>query len=141
LGDPPAEMPLRRIAAATVLVISLTAAMLPGFAAGLGGLTSADLGAGGAAVTACDTNGFTESYTTSSGSVTEVTLGGIADPGCEGGQLSLTLADASGASVAAEGPLLIATDAGTVDNSMVVIVSPSPAPSAVKAIHVVVTGP
>lgn len=132
--------PSRKVAA-TVLAISLAIATIPGFAASLGGLATKQLGAGSAVVAACDTNGFTVGYTTSSGNVTAVNLGGIADPGCEGGQLSLTLADTSGASVGAGGPQTVPTDGGTADNSMTVTVTPTPAASAVTAIHVVVTGP
>jgi hypothetical protein len=124
-----------------MLAISLAAAMLPGFAASLGGLTGKKLGAGKAIVAACDTNGFAASYTTSAGNVTSVILGGIADPGCEGGQLSLQLANSGGTSVGASGPTLVPTDGGTVDNSMTMALSPTPAVSVVTAIHVVVTGP
>ena len=130
-----------RNVAAIVLAISLAAATLPGFAASLGGLTGEKLGAGKAIVAACDTNGFTADYTTSAGNVTSVTLGGIADPGCEGGQLSLRLANSSGTSVAASGPTLVPTDGGTADNAMTMALSPTPAASVVAAIHVVVTGP
>lgn len=131
----------RRNVAATVLAISLAGATLPGFAASLGGLTGERLGAGNAVVAACDTDGFTVSYTTSAGNVTSVTLGGIADPGCEGGQLSVVLANSSGTSVGAGGPTVVPTDGGTVDNSMTMPLSPTPAASVVTAIHVVVTGP
>jgi hypothetical protein len=134
-------MPSRRHVAVTVLAISLAAATLPGFAASLGGLTARNLGAGSSIVSPCDTNGFTVGYTTSSSNVSAVNLAGIADPGCEGGQLSLTLANASGTSVGAAGPQTVPTDAGTVDNAMTVAVSPTPAASVVRSIHVVITGP
>ena len=134
-------MRLSRKLAAAVLVTSLMAATLPGFAASLGGLTARNLGADGAVVAACDTNGFSVSYTTSGANVTAVVVSGIADPGCEGGLLSLTLANSSGTSVGAGGPQTIPTDAGTVDNSITVSLSPTPAASVVAAVHVVVTGP
>ncbi|CAN5238241.1 hypothetical protein BH20ACT16_BH20ACT16_09460 [soil metagenome] len=124
-----------------MLAISLAAATVPGFAASLGGLTGTKLGAGNAVVAACDANGFAATYTTAAGSVTAVTLSGIADPGCETGQLSLTLADASGAAVASEGPLTIPVDVDVFDNTLVVDVIPSPLASLVKAVHVTVTGP
>ena len=133
-------LPRRKLAAA-VIALSLTAALVPGFAASLGGLTSPSLGADGAVVVACDTDGFSVSYTTSGSNVTAVVVGGIADPGCEGGLLSLALADASGTSIGAGGPQTIPTDAGTVDNSVTVSLSPTPAASAVATVHVVVTGP
>jgi hypothetical protein len=134
-------MHTRRKVAAAALAIGLTAATLPGVAASLGGLTPHKLGAGTAVVSACDSDGFTMSYTTSGASVTAVDVSGIADPGCEGGQLSLVLANASGTSVGAGGPTTVPTDAGTVDNTMTVTLSPTPAASVVAAVHVVVTGP
>ena len=134
-------MRLSRKLAAVVLALSLTVALAPGFAASLGGLTARNLGADGAVVAACDTNGFTVSYTTSGGNVTAVVVGGIAGPGCEGGLLSLTLANASGTSIGAGGPQTISTDGGTADNSVTVSLSPTPAASLVAAVHVVVTGP
>lgn len=134
-------MHLRRKVAAVALAIALTAATLPAVAATLGGLTPANLGAGSATVSACDTDGVTVSYNNSGGNITSVDVSGIADPGCEGGQLSLVLADASGASIGAGGPTTVPTDGDTVDNSMTVTLSPTPAASAVAAVHVVVTGP
>jgi hypothetical protein len=131
----------RRKVAAVVLAIGLTAATLPGVAASLGGLTTHKLGAGQAVVSACDSDGFTTSYNNSGGNITSVDVSGIADPGCEGGQLSLVLANASGTSIGAGGPTTVPTDAGTVDNTMTVTLSPTPAASAVAAVHVVVTGP
>jgi hypothetical protein len=131
----------RRKVAAVVLAITLTGVTLPGFAASLGGLTPKKLGADGAAVAACDSDGFTVSYTTSGGNVTAVDVGGIADPGCEGGALSLVLANSSGTSVGAGGPQTIPTDGGTVDNSVTVTLSPTPAASVVAAVHIAVSGP
>ena len=87
--------------AAPVLVIGLTAATLPGVAATLGGLTPRKLGADSGVVSACDSDGFSVSYTNSGGTITSVDVSGIADPGCEGGQLSVVLANASGTSSAA----------------------------------------
>lgn len=129
-------------AAALVVLASCTAlATLPGIAATLGGLAGPGLGAGAATVATCDTDGFTPSYATAAGSVTSVTLAGIADPGCEGGQLSLVLAGAGGSSVAAAGPTAVPTDGDTSANSMTLAVTPTPAAATVTSIHVVVTGP
>lgn len=86
-------------------------------------------------------NGLSVSYTTASGAVTAVTVSGIADPGCEGGQLSLTLADAGGAPVGSGGPQVVPTDGDTSDNAMTVTVNPQPAASVVTAAHAVITGP
>jgi hypothetical protein len=134
-------MQARRRIAALVLVIGLTAATLPGVAASLGGLTPRKLGADSAVVSACDSDGFSVSYTNSGGNVTSVDVSGIADPGCEGGLLSVVLANASGTSIGASTPTTVPTDAGTVDNTMTVSLSPTPAASAVAAVHVAVTGP
>ncbi len=133
-------MALRRPALA-VLVACTAAAVLPGLAATLGGVVAQQLGAGDAAVAACDGNGFTVSYTTSAGNVTAVTLGAIADPACEGGMLSLVLAGAGGVSVAAAGPTAVPTDGDAVDNAMTLAVTPTPAAATVTSIHVVVSGP
>jgi hypothetical protein len=79
-------------------------------------------------------------YTTSAGNVTAVTVNGIADPGCEGGALSVTLANGT-ASVGSAGPQIVPVDAGTIDNSITVNVSPQPAASTVNRVHVAITGP
>ena len=68
-----------------VVALSLAAMTLTGFAAGLGGVSAGGLGAGGAVVPACDSNGFTVGYTLAAGAVTAVTVSGIADPACSGG--------------------------------------------------------
>ena len=125
------------VVVALVLLASTTGF---GFATGLGGLAAGKLGAGGAVVAACDTNGFTVAYTTSGANVTAVTIGGIADPTCEGGQLSVTLANGT-TSVGAAGPQVVPVDAGTVDNSVTLSLSPQPAASAVNRVHVAIAGP
>jgi len=134
-------MPAYRKVALLVLAATLAAAMLPGFAASIGGLTATKLGADSAVVASCDTDGFSIDYTNTTGTVTAVVVSGIADPGCEGGTLSLVLANAAGASVGAGGPTVVPTDAGTADNTMTVSLSPTPAASVVTAVHVVVSGP
>ena len=118
----------------------IVAVVVPGFAATLGGLTAGKLGAGGAVVAACDTNGFTVTYATSGSTVTSATVGGIADPGCETGVLSLTLANGA-TSVASGGPLTVPVDAGTVDNSVTLALSPQPTASQVNRVHVSIEGP
>lgn len=119
---------------------AVTVAMVPAFATSLGGLAPGKLGARGVTVAACDTNGFTMSYATSGANVTSATVGGIADPGCEGGQLSLTLANGT-TSIASGGPATVATDAGTTDNAVTVTLSPQPAAAQVNRVHVSITGP
>jgi hypothetical protein len=120
---------------ATLLLVSTASA------ASLGGAAAQAIGAGAAAVDPCDTDGFTATYTTSGGNVTHVTIGGIADPGCEGGSLRVTLTDADGASLASSGPATIATDADTSPNSLQLAVSPQPAAGGVGKAHVSISGP
>lgn len=132
-------MRLRRRHAAVAVAIA-TAAVVPAFAASLG-LSAARLGAGAAAVSACDADGFTVGYTTSGGNVTGVAVSGIADPGCEGGALSVTLADTSGAAIGSGGPQTVAADGDTADNSITVALTPTPLASAVTAVHITVSGP
>ena len=123
-----------------MLALAVALAVVPGFATTLGGLGAGKLGARGATVAACDTNGFTVSYTTSGLNVASATIGGIADPGCEGGQLSVTLAnDPTG--VGGAGPVVVPTDADTSDNSVTLSLSPLPTASQVSRVHVSIVGP
>ncbi len=110
-----------------------------GFAAPVPALSSRNVAGASAAVVPCDTV-FSVTYTTSGGKVTTVTVGGIADPACEGGQLKLTLLG-GGATLGSGGPVTVPTDAGTVDNSVAVSVSPQPNAWLVDEVAVVVAGP
>lgn len=123
-----------------VLGLVIAVMVVPGFAATLGGLTPGRLGARGAVVAACDTNGFTVTYVTSGSTVTSATVGGIADPGCQTGVLSLTLADGA-TSVASGGPTTVPTDPGTVDDSVTLALSPQPPAAQVNRVHVSIEGP
>jgi hypothetical protein len=123
------------------LVAALAATTATAFAAGLGGFAAGDLSGASSAVVGCDTDGFTTTYTTSSGSVTAVTVGGIADPACEGGSLSVTLVDSSNAAVGSGGPQTIPTDPDTTVNSVTVTLNPQPPTTQVAAVHVSITGP
>ena len=75
-------------------------------AATLGGLTSSSLGANETVVAACDTDGVTIAYTNAYDAATgkyrtmSATIGGMA-PACTGKNLSVTLKDGTGASLAA----------------------------------------
>ncbi len=109
-------------------------------AASLGGASGGVI-AGDAAIPACDTTGITASYTTSGGDVTAVGVSGLADPGCEGASLSLTLVGASGDSIASGGPLTIPADDDTADNSLTVAVTPNPAAEAVAGYQIPIVGP
>jgi hypothetical protein len=110
-------------------------------AASLGGVGSSALSAGDGAIAACDPDGFTVAYTTSAGNVTAVTVSGIADPGCDGGALSVTVTDAGGVGVAGAGPLTIPVDGDSVDNSLAVSVSPQPLAETPAGVEIAIAGP
>lgn len=105
------------------------------------GISTTKLGEGDIPVVACDTDGFTLSYTTSRGNVTAVTVGAIADPACEGGSLAVTLTNAAGDSVAMAGPQTVPADGGTADNALALATTPQPGASQVAGYHVSITGP
>ena len=128
-----------RLALLALLVVALLGARFA-LAATLGGASSTRVGADNAAVTGCDT-AFTETYTTSGGNVTSVSIAGIADPTCEGGALSVTLTDSSGVSIASGGPVTIPTDGDALDNTVNVSVSPQPAAENVANLNISITGP
>jgi hypothetical protein len=127
-----------------VLVLILTAVTLASLcvasAAALGGIAGGPLSAGDAPITACDATGFTLAYTTSGGNVTAVTVNGIADPGCEGGDVSVTLTNTSGAGIASGGPEAVVVDGDTADDSVLVSVSPNPAAEQVSGYHISLVG-
>ena len=122
------------------LIVTTLASSVFASAAALGGMSGAVI-AGDAPITACDTSGFTVAYTTSRGNVTAVMVGDIADPGCEGDDLSVTLTNAAGDSIASGGPQMIPTDGDTADNSMTVPVTPTPAAEQVRGYHVSIVEP
>jgi hypothetical protein len=122
-------------AVAAVVSVSLASA------AALGGISTNRVAAGDAAIAACDGNGFSVSYTTVGGNVTAATVADIADPGCEGGDLSITVKDSAGVSIASGGPSAIPTDGDTSPNSLTVSVSPQPAAEQVAGVEVAVVGP
>lgn len=124
-----------------VLAVATAASACVASAASLGGVASARVGNAGVAVGKCDTNGVTATYTTSGGNITAVTVAGLADPACEGGVFSLTVADGTGASIASGGPQAVAADGDAVDNSVVLAVSPQPPAEAAAAVHVSIVGP
>lgn len=128
-----------------VIVLILTAATLASLsiasAAAVGGISGDPFAAGDAPIPACDATGFTLAYTTVGGNLTAVTVNGIADPGCEGGDLSVTITNTVGASIASGGPQGITPDGDTADNSVVVPVSPNPAAEQVSGYHISLVGP
>jgi hypothetical protein len=132
---------LRRILPA-LTAATVVASVVGASAASLGGLTSARLGAGDATVAACDSDGMTISYTVSGANlVTGATVGGIADPACEGGVLTVVLTGSTGSLVATSAATTIPTDAGTTDSSLTVGVSPQPSASTVHGASIQVVGP
>lgn len=113
---------------------------LTAFAVSLGGLSAADLGVGSTAVTACDGDGFTYDLSLSTGLVTAVVVGDLADPGCEEGTLHLTLVDAAGVDVGS-GTATIGVDGDSDANLVTVSLSVQPLLTNVAGIHAAVVGP
>lgn len=103
-------------------------------ASALQGVSSGRAGNGSIAVTACDTDGFTVTYTTSGGNVSSVAVGGIATA-CNGGSLRVTVVDGSRTSVASGGPVTVSGSSETVS------VSPNPAGSTPAGVDVSIAGP
>lgn len=112
-----------------------------GAAASLGGINTTSLGAGSSAVLTCDGDGMSVTHTTSGGQVTAVTVGGIADPACEGARLSLTLTDSTNGAIGSGGGVTIPSDADTTNNSVSVSLSPQPDAELVGGVHISVVGP
>jgi hypothetical protein len=98
------------------------------------GVISTPVGNGSTPVTACDTDGFTVSYTTSGGNVTSVAVGGIASA-CNGASLRLTVVDGSRTSVASGGPVAVSGTSATVS------VSPNPPGATPAGVDVSIVGP
>lgn len=139
-GETPRRGQRRRLRAPLAGVLLAAAASATALAAPLG-LTTQPLGAAAAAVLPCDTDGFTYAFSTTGGNVSAVTVGDMADPGCEGGVLKVTLVGSSGAALAAAGPETIASDGDTSPNSVLLVTDSQPPAGAVAAIRAVVDGP
>lgn len=132
---------LRRLGSAfAALVLVGVFLVAVAHAAGLGGVSSADLGASSATVSSCDSDGFTYDLTISTGLVTAVVVGDITDPDCEGGTLELTLVDDTGTGIGS-GTATVAVDDDTDDNVVTVSLSVQPLLSNVDGIHAAITGP
>ena len=110
-------------------------------AATLGGVVGPALSGGNGSIPACDPDGLTAAYTTSAGNLTAFTIGGIADPGCEGASLSLTVIDATGTSIASAVPQTIPTDVGTIDNTLLLTVTPNPPAESPAGVEIIIAGP
>ena len=124
-----------------VLIVSIGVALVAAAAAAaaLLPITSGVLGGGAATVAQCDANGFSITYTTSAGKVTSVAVGGIKEPNCAGGSLSVTLVDTGGASVGTGGPVTVPSVADPA--SVSVSLSPQPAAATVAGYRVAIAGP
>ena len=108
-------------------LLCTAAAAVPAAASMLGAGSGHAPTAGGVAVAECD-DAQTVAYETEGGLVTSVTVGGIADPSCSGGRLSVTLT-ATGVGVASGGPVTVPSDADSDDDAVPVAVTPA-APAA-----------
>jgi hypothetical protein len=129
---------MRRILRAVIIAtLSFTCV---GAAASLGGAGTPRLGAGSAAVAACDPDGFDISHVTGGGRVTSVTVTDIADPGCTGGQLSVELTSA-GAAAGGAGPVTVPADDDTLDDAVAVAIAPQPPAQQVDGFSISVVGP
>lgn len=117
-----------------VLAGAAIAATTAGAAASLGGVTTTDLSVGTALVASCDGDGVGLGYTTSAGIVQSVTVTDVA-AACSSGQLWIVLADASGASIGAGGPVTVS------GASVAVALTPQPPATSVAAAHIAITGP
>ena len=109
---------------AWMLATSLATGFAVAYAAGSGGVADGSVAADTAAVAACDGDGVAIGYTTSSGSVTGVTVTGIADPGCEGEAIEARVLDGTGTSIAS-GSSTVAADGDSSDNSATISVAPA----------------
>jgi hypothetical protein len=123
---------LGALAGAALFGVSVAAA------ASLGGLSSIRLGAASAAVTSCDTDGvsttFTTAYDTTTGKyrIATVTVTGIA-VGCNGKTLAVTLSSTGGANVGAGSATVVST-------SQSVTVTGSASTDSVQSVAVVISG-
>lgn len=122
-----------------LLVVAVLGAATVAFAATLGPLTQSSVGSTSANVNACDPDGFTIAYTTSRGNVTQATIGGIKEPACAGGSLSLTLTDASGASIGSGNAVTV--PAMSDPGSVAVPLTVQPYAGNVAGFRVVIVGP
>ena len=123
----------RRIVFVALASLTLSAAVF-GSAATLGGISARGLGGGQSSVQSCDSDGVGVTYTTSAGTVTSVTITGVA-AGCANGAMYVVLTNGSNASIGASGPVTVS---GT---SVVMPLAPQPSAASVAAAHVSITGP
>ncbi|MEX0625372.1 MAG: hypothetical protein WD402_02380 [Chloroflexota bacterium] len=120
---------------AAIAPIAIVAAVGVGAASAMP-LVASTIGAGTAAVSACDTDGLTFHHTVdTSGRLTVVTVGSMA-AACAGGTLRLTVTN--GATSAGEGTVALPSAGFT--GSAAVTLGPQPLSTAVTAVYIVVEG-
>jgi hypothetical protein len=132
-------MPRARRLLLPLLLLS-AATVVPASAASLGGLDPDRLTGGQGTVASCD-SAVSVSYATQGGNITSVTVGGIADPACEGGSLTVQALNSSNTSISGAGPATVTTDADTGDNTVTLGLSPQPNAEQVSATAVSITRP
>lgn len=109
------------------------------FAATLGGISTATIGANNVAVAACDTDGISTTYTSAWDAtddryeISQVTVSGVSDT-CDGQTMKVALTDASGNQLD-EGTLAIPASAATSFN---VALTASVAATAASGVHVII---
>lgn len=130
-------MPRLTVTACALLGTALL--VVPATATMLGGDGGRLLAVGQASVAECD-DAQTVEYVTAGGQVTAVTIGGIADPACSGGRLSVTLT-ATGVSVASGGPVLVPSDPDSDDDSVTVSVTAGASAAQVDRVDVLIEDP
>jgi hypothetical protein len=117
-----------------ILLLCCLAAAAPAAATLLG--DGGPLLNGSDVVAECD-DAQTVDYQTSGGQITAVVVGGIADPQCSGGRVSVALTALSDG-VAEGGPVTVPSDGDTVDDSVTVPVGPGGSASAVDRTDVLI---
>ena len=123
---------------AVIALVCTTIPAVPAAATLFGGGGGALVG-GGTAVAECD-DALTVEYLTDGGTITSVVVGGIADPACSGGRLSVTLT-ATGDAVAAGGPVTVPADGDTAADAVTVPVTPGAQASQVDRTDVLIEDP
>jgi hypothetical protein len=121
---------------AIVTSVAIAGSLQAGVATGLV-TTAAGLGAGTAAIPACDGDGFTFRYTiNAAGRVSSVNVSGI-DGSCAGGTLKVTLVNG----VAAVGSGSVSLPSSGFTGAADVAISPQPLSDGVTAVHASLEGP
>jgi hypothetical protein len=127
---------MRRWVQLSLIVLAVACGLQGGAAASLT-TTAARLGAGTAAVTACDPNGFAFHHVIdTAGRITTVSATGI-HASCAGGTIRLTVVNGTSSVGSGSASLPSSGFTGTVN----VTISPQPLSTGVTAVHAAVEGP